>query len=515
MFDKDTLNQLSSYFAPLKQTYSLLLRAQSSHPSLPEAKELLEELASTSNKISVAYAEDDGFCIDLLIDGKPSGVSFRGVPGGHEFTSLLLAILNGDGIGKNIPDEGVRERIRRLNGPIELRTYISLSCTNCPDVVQTLNLIALLHPEIKHTMIDGAIFPDEVEALGIASVPTVMTANEVLHVGRGDMASLLDKIEALYGSSPSEGGHNTPKAFDTIVVGGGPAGSAAAIYSARKGLKVAIIAERVGGQVNETVGIENLISMPYTTGSKLASDLRSHIDANTISLFESRSVCSITQTNGISRIETTSGEVFTTPALIVATGASWRKLGVPGEKEYTGNGVAYCAHCDGPFFKGKRVAVIGGGNSGLEAAIDLSGICEHVTVVEFLDELKADEVLQRKAYATDNIDIILGTSTKEIRGNGQKVDGIVLSDRQSSQERTLALDGVFVQIGQAANTSLVKDLVETNPRGEILIDASCRTQTKGIYAAGDCTTVPYKQIVVAMGEGAKAALSAFEDRIRS
>ncbi|WIM90804.1 alkyl hydroperoxide reductase subunit F [Porphyromonas gingivalis] len=514
MLDKDTLTQVGSYFAQLKKSYTLRLNAHTSHPSYNEAKEMLDGLASVSDHVRAEYNAADGFRIDLLVDGADSGIGFRGTPGGHEFSSLLLAILNNDGIGRNIPDEGVQDRIRRINGPIELKTYVSLSCTNCPDVVQTLNMIAILNPTINHTMVDGSFFPDEVESLGIASVPTVMAGDEVIHVGRGDMAALLNKIEAKYGSVPAESADKTPRPFDLLVVGGGPAGSAAAIYSARKGLKVAIVAERVGGQVNETVGIENLISVPYTTGSELASNLNSHIKANTISLFEARTVSSITQQEGISRVEVTSGEVFTAPALIMATGASWRKLGVPGEKEYTGNGVAYCAHCDGPFFKGKRVAVVGGGNSGLEAAIDLAGICEHVTVVEFLDVLRADEVLQKKARETANIDILLSTATKEIMGNGQKVEGILLTDRNTGEEKQIALSGVFVQIGLAANTSLVKDLVETNSRGEVLIDTSCRTNTPGIYAAGDCTTVPYKQIVIAMGEGAKAALSAFEDRIR-
>lgn len=515
MLDKDTLTQVASYFSSLTKSYTLHLHTHTSHPSYDDARGMIEQLASTSDRISSAYTEVDGFRIELLTDGNPTGIHFRGIPGGHEFTSLLLAILNSDGIGKNIPDEGVQQRIRRIAGTPELKTYVSLTCTNCPEVVQTLNMIAILNPSVTHTMVDGAFFPDEVEGLGIASVPTVMAGDEVIHVGRGDMATLLNKIEAKYGSRPTDLSSAAPRHFDVIVAGGGPSGAAAAIYSARKGLKVAIVAERVGGQVNETVGIENLISVPYTTGAELASNLRTHIDANSISLFEARTIREITQADGLSRIETTSGEVFTTSALIMATGASWRKLGVPGEKEYTGNGVAYCAHCDGPFFKGKRVAVVGGGNSGLEAAIDLSGICEHVTVVEFLDVLKADEVLQKKAREADNIDILLSTATKEIKGNGQKVVGIALTDRTTGEEREIALDGVFVQIGLAANTALVKDLVDTNPRGEIMIDHSCRTSAPGIYAAGDCTTVPYKQIVVAMGEGAKAALSAFEDRLRS
>lgn len=515
MFDKDTLAQLAQYFAPLKKQYTLRLSTQSSHPHYSEAQEMLSEIASTSEQITSAFVETpEGFVIELLIDGNPVGVSFRGIPGGHEFTSLLLAILNSDGIGKNIPDAGVQARIKALATPAEVRTYVSLSCTNCPDVVQTLNLIALLNSNISHAMVDGSYFPEEVESLGIASVPTVMLGDKVIHVGRGDLATLLNKLEAELGSAPATTSLE-PQHFDVIVAGGGPAGVSAAVYSARKGLKVAIVAERIGGQVNETVGIENLISKTYTTGAKLANDLRIHAEANEIALFEARTLKSVSYDNGISTLIATSGETFVAPALIVATGASWRKLGVPGEKEYTGNGVAYCAHCDGPFFKGKRVAVVGGGNSGLEAAIDLSGICEHVTVIEFLDTLKADEVLQNKAKATSNIDIILNTATKEIKGDGGKVTAITLTDRATNAEREIALDGVFVQIGLAANSTLVKEIIETNPRGEIIIDANCRTSASGIYAAGDCTTVPYKQIIIAMGEGAKASLSAFEDRLRS
>ena len=514
MLDKDTLAQVGSYFAQLKKSYTLRLNAHTSHPSYNEAKEMLDGLASVSDHVRAEYNAADGFRIDLLVDGADSGIGFRGIPGGHEFSSLLLAILNNDGIGRNIPDEGVQDRIRRINGPIELKTYVSLSCTNCPDVVQTLNMIAILNPTINHTMVDGSFFPDEVESLGIASVPTVMAGDEVIHVGRGDMAALLNKIEAKYGSVPAESADKTLRPFDLLVVGGGPAGSAAAIYSARKGLKVAIVAERVGGQVNETVGIENLISVPYTTGSELASNLNSHIKANTISLFEARTVSSITQQEGISRVEVTSGEVFTAPALIMATGASWRKLGVPGEKEYTGNGVAYCAHCDGPFFKGKRVAVIGGGNSGIEAALDLAGICSHVTVLEFADKLLADNVLQDKARATENVEIFTMSQTTAVLGDGQKVTGIRVKDRTTEEEREIELDGIFVQIGLAPNTQAFAEELELSPRREIQVDRTCRTSVPGVYGAGDCTDVPYKQIVVAIGEGAKAALSAFDDRVR-
>lgn len=514
MFDKNTLEQLKSYFEPLKKKYTLHLQTGKDNAYYQQAEEMLSELASTSPQIEFKHTEDNSFRIDLLVDGEPSGITFRGIPGGHEFTSLLLAILNHEGIGKNLPDEGVQGRIKRLNGPISLQTYVSLSCTNCPDVVQTLNVFAMLHPSLTHEMIDGAMFKHEAEQREIASVPTVIADGDVIHVGRGDMATLLNKLEEKYGSKELTEEDLKPKHFDVVVLGGGPAGASAAIYTARKGLKVALVAERIGGQVNETVGIENLISVPSTTGSELAANLRKHIDANEIELFQARTVKEVISEKDNKQVVTTSGETFVAPSLIVASGASWRKLRIPGEKEYTGNGVAYCAHCDGPFFKGKRVAVVGGGNSGMEAAIDLANICSHVTVIEFLDTLKADEVLQKKAKETPNIDIKLATASKEIIGDGKKVTSLVVEDRTSGEESTIELDGVFVQIGLAANTSFIKDIVKTNRAGEIEIDNHCRTSEDGIYAAGDCTTVPYKQIVIAMGEGAKAALTSFEAHLR-
>lgn len=513
MFDSSTLEQLKQYFAPLKKNYHLHLYAPASLRAKEEAQEMLAEMASCSDHITTSYSEGEEFRIVLEVDGKESGIVFRGVPGGHEFTSLLLAILNHENIGKNLPDQGVADRIKRLRGPIHLRTYVSLSCTNCPDVVQALNVMAMLHPEITHEMTDGSLFAAEAEQLSIASVPTVLADGESIHIGRGDMATLLNKIEKKYGAAELSEEDMRPKHFDVVVLGSGPAGASAAIYSARKGLKVAIIAERVGGQVNDTVGIENVIATPYTTGAQLAEDLRKHIEANEIALFPARTVKEVIEDGETKILVATSGERFATDTLIVATGATWRKLGIPGEQKYTGNGVAYCAHCDGPFFKGKRVAVVGGGNSGLEAAIDLAGICEHVTVIEFMDTLKADKVLQEKVAALPNIDVRLATASKEILGDGTKVTAIVLTDRISEKDETLELDGVFVQIGLVANSESVKHLVETNRAGEIVVDERCRTSRDGIYAAGDCTTVPYKQIVIAMGEGAKAALTAFEARL--
>ena len=513
MLDATMKTQLSGIFAGLGSEYTFDIQVSPGHESRGELLELLEDLASCSDKLSCRVSDGEGLQFTILKDGKPTGVRFRGVPNGHEFTSLLLAILNSDGKGKNIPDESIRDRVKALNGPVKLTTYVSLTCTNCPDVVQALNAMATLNPAISHEMVDGAINQQEVEALKVQGVPAVFADGKLLHVGRGDFGELLAKLEAQYGLK--EGAVDTEaKDYDVIVVGGGPAGSASAIYSARKGLKVAIVAERIGGQVKETQGIENLISVPRTTGEQLAADLRTHINDYSVDILEHRRIEKV-EVNGLEkRLSTATGETFSAPAVIVASGASWRKLNVPGEAEYIGRGVAFCPHCDGPFYKGKHVAVVGGGNSGIEAAIDLAGICSKVTVLEFMDELKADKVLQDKARSLANVEIFLSSQSLEVLGNGEKVVGLRVKDRRTEAERVIDLDGIFVQIGLAANSGPFRDIVETNKPGEIIIDAHCRTNVPGIYAAGDVTTVPYKQIVIAMGEGAKAALSAFEDRMR-
>lgn len=481
-------------------------------------REFLNDFATTSENINIELNDVDGdtLMFDIHKNGTPTGISFRGIPNGHEFTSLLLAILNADDKGKNLPDEGIARRISALQGDINLQTYISLSCTNCPDVVQTLNIFALLNPNIHHEMIDGALFQSEVEAKGVQAVPSVFVNGELLHVGRGTLSELLEKLEAKY-SANSDSAKDTSTAikrdFDVIVLGGGPAGASAAIYSARKGLKVAIIAERIGGQVKETVGIENLISIPYTTGSELADNLRTHLTHYPIELFENRRIESTELKKAVKEIKVKGGEVFSAPAVIIATGAGWRRLNVAGEAEYIGRGVAFCPHCDGPFYAGKRVAVVGGGNSGIEAAIDLAGICQKVTVIEFMDSLKADQVLQDKARSLPNVEILVSTQTMSVVGNGEKVTALQLKNRQTEEEHTLELDGVFVQIGLSANSQPFDELDKTRI-GEIIIDAHCRTNIPGVYAAGDVSSVPYKQIIIAMGEGAKAALTAFDDRTR-
>lgn len=513
MLDASLKKQVTEILSGLEAEYCFDIHVSNQHDSYNELAGLLEDVASCSDKITVNLTEGDGLVFHLLKNSVPTGISFRGIPNGHEFTSLLLAILNSDGKGKNFPDEYISKRIKELKGPIKLTTYVSLTCTNCPDIVQALNMMAVLNPAISHEMVDGAINQQEVEALKLQGVPAVFADGQLLHVGRGELGELLTKLENLYGTERSAVETQT-HTYDVIVVGGGPAGSAAAIYSARKGLNVAVLAERVGGQVKETVGIENLISTPKTTGAELANNLKLHMDAYDIDILEHRTVSSVEIADGHKIIRIGGGEVFMAPALIIATGASWRRLNIPGESEYIGKGVAFCPHCDGPFYLDKHVAVIGGGNSGIEAAIDLAGICSKVTVLEFLDELKADKVLQEKAQSQPNIEIILSAQTTEMIGNGEKVTGVKIKDRNTGQEYVKELDGVFVQIGLSPNSGIFKDIVNTNRFGEIEVDSHCRTNIPGVYAAGDVATTPYKQIIIAMGEGAKAALSAFDDRIR-
>ncbi|MDR1499790.1 MAG: alkyl hydroperoxide reductase subunit F [Tannerellaceae bacterium] len=515
MLDSTTKKQVQDLFAALEADYVLDITSPPRHESREGLLELLNDVSgASSGKITCKVNEGSRLGFALLKDGNDTGIYFRGVPTGHEFSSLLLAVLNSDGKGKNIPDEAICERVRALKGDIHISTYVSLTCTNCPDIVQSLNLMALLNHNIRHEMVDGAIYQEETEAMKIQAVPSVFTGGKLLHVGRANFGQLLEKLEGFYGSDDIAVGLPLEKRYDVIVVGGGPAGCSASVYSARKGLKVALLAERIGGQVKETVGIENLISVPRTTGEQLAADLKTHIGAYDIDLMEYRRVEKVELRGQDKHVTVAGGETFTAPALIIATGASWRKLNVPGEAEHIGHGVAFCTHCDGPFYKGKHVAVIGGGNSGIEAALDLSGICSKVTVLEFLDDLKADSVLQEKAGQQPNIEIFTSSQTMEIVGDGEKVSAIRIKDRLSGEERLIALDGVFVQIGLTANSSVFKEIVDVNRVGEIEIDAHCRTGHPGVYAAGDVSTVPYKQIIISMGEGAKAALSAFEDRVR-
>ncbi len=516
MFDSDFKAQVREYLLRLASRYTLRCVYDSRHESWEEFKEFLEDVASCSDKVSCTFEAVADMRLEFSIekDGVSTGVIFRGIPGGHEFPSLLLALLNADGQGKTLPDEATAARIAALRGPLKLQTYVSLSCTNCPDVVQALNLVALYNPEVTHETVNGAAFSEEVEEKGIQAVPSVYADGVLIHAGRGSLGVLLQKLEEISGSQGATRREPITREYDVVVLGGGPAGSSAAIYSARKGLKVALVAESVGGQVKETVGIENLISVPYTTGEQLASSLLTHLEQYPVDLFRDRKIESVQLEGEKKTVYASGGETFVAPAVIIATGASWRRLDIDGESDYIGRGVAFCPHCDGPLYKGKDVAVIGGGNSGIEAAIDLAGICREVTVFEFLDGLKADEVLQRKLRELPNVKVFTSSQTVRVEGNGKKVTGIVVRDRLSGEERTHPLDGVFVQIGLRANSHLFEGQLELTAAKEIKTDGQGRSSIPGVYAAGDVSDVPYKQIIIAMGEGAKAALSAFADKMR-
>lgn len=514
MIDTNLKEQLISVFSHLEGNYELVARVAASHSSRKELLALLEDVVACSDHLSLTAEE--GETLEMFIrksDGTTSPFVFYAVPTGHEFSSLVLAILNFDGKGKNIPDEYIQRKIKSLKGEHTINTYISLTCTNCPEVVQSLNIISILNPNIRHHIIDGSINQAEVEVLNLQGVPAVFVNGKMISAGKSSLAVLLDLLVKEFGVETKEEDSGT-RLYDVIVIGAGPAGAASGIYSARKGLKVAVIADRIGGQVQDTVGIENFISNPYTTGKELTHDFHKHLDSYPIDLLTNRTVTKVSYEDGHHVITTQTGESFAAPAIIAAMGASWRKLNIPGEEEYIGKGVAFCPHCDGPFYADKDVAVIGGGNSGIEAALDLAGICRKVTVIEFMGTLKADKVLQEKALGTENVEIFTNTQSVEVVGDGTKVIGLKVKDRSNGAERLIELSAIFVQIGLSANSAPFKDIVATTPIGEIKIDERCRTNAKGIYAAGDVSSVPYKQIVIAMGEGAKAALSAFEDRVK-
>ena len=514
MLDEKIKEQLKSVFLLLEKEYTLVAQVATNHSSRGELVELLQEVASCSPQIH--YEEqvvEQGLLLRIRKGEEEwSPFTFRAVPTGHEFSSLVMALLNMDGKGKNIPDALFIQRIRNLKGKHKVKSYISLSCTNCPEVVQAFNLIAILNPNISHEIIDGALHQEEVEALSLQGVPSVFIGEELVHAGKASLSLLVERLEKRLGQTAAVETQPVKK-YDVVVIGAGPAGASAAIYSARKGLQVAVIADRVGGQVKDTVGIENFISKTYTTGKELADALQAHLSTYPIATFEHRFVQSIEPQQEGHLIHVQPNETFLATAVIIATGAGWRKLNVPGETVYSGRGIAYCPHCDGPFYKDMEVAVVGGGNSGLEAAIDLSGICKRVTVVEFMEELKADKVLQDAAAKRDNIEIRTYAQVSEVVGDGEKVTALRVKDRATNQVSDVPLAAVFVQIGLLANTAPFKQLLQTTVGGEIQIDEKCRTNIPGIYAAGDVTAIPYKQIIIAMGEGAKAALAAYEDRI--
>ncbi|MFI3297127.1 MAG: alkyl hydroperoxide reductase subunit F [bacterium] len=511
MLENSIKEQLKSIFAPLASKYTFFAKGDKENPKFVELEEMLIDVAATSDKIDYRFEVGENLQFSILRDGDETGVVFRAIPSGHEFSSLLLAIMNADGKGKTLPDEHTTKRIVAIDEEVKLTTYMSLSCTNCPDVVQSLNQLAILNPNITHEAVDGAIYTEEVESLNIQAVPTVYANGEPLHVGKSSLGELLDKIESRFRTKVAEIElHN----YELIVAGGGPAGVTAAIYSARKGVKVALVADRIGGQVNETVDIENVSSKIKTTGKELANDLRLHAMEYNIDIFENRKIENFEIVDGAKVLSLKGGEQLSAPQVIIATGASWRKLSVEGEAEYIGRGVAFCPHCDGPLFKDKAVAVVGGGNSGVEAAIDLAGICSKVTLVEFMPELKADTVLQDRLRSLPNVEIFTNSAVTKIVGDGARVVAITKSDRATGIEEDITLNGVFVQIGLLPNTSLFKEFVPVNRVGEIITDKACRTSVAGVYAAGDVSDVAYKQIIISMGEGAKASLSAFEDNMR-
>ncbi len=513
MLDSALIEQLKSVFTKLENQVELVLR-NSSHAKQAELKEMLTQLSSTSDKIILTEIEEAKSHPSFYIkyDGKENGIAFEGIPGGHEFTSLILAVLNSDKQGK-LPDEMIINRIKKLKGPIALRTYISLSCENCPEVVQALNLMAIFKEDFTHTMVDGEFVQEEITDLGVQGVPSVIGDGKLISSGKISLPDLIKKLEEKYGVDESAEVKDIDLGlYDVVVVGGGPAGASAAIYSARKGLKTVVIAEKIGGQVQDTKGIENLISVPYTEGPQLAAKLVSHMAEYDIQILEHRRVSKVVKDKN-SFLTLDSGERLETKSLIITTGAKWRELNIPGEKEYIGRGVAFCPHCDGPYYKGKDIAVVGGGNSGVEAAIDLAGIVKSITLIEFAPELKADQVLVKKLESLPNVTILKNARTHEVLGNGEKVVALSYEDRANGEIKNIELDGVFVQIGLVPNSAFIKDVVETNKYGEIVVDGKCRTNVANIYAAGDVTTVPFKQIIIAMGEGAKAALTSFEDHM--
>lgn len=517
--DKDIIDQLKGIFANLQSSILLLVQGSPEDERRKEMQEFVNDFASSSDKFQVKVedfpTEEECPVLSIWKDGIPTGVQFAGVPGGHEFSSLILAVLNADGQGKNIPDEAMQARIKAIDGPVDIKTFVSLTCTICPDVVQALNLITLLNHKVNNTVIDGGVAPQMIKDYNINGVPTVYANGELLNVGQATLGELVGKLETMFGTSMDSGvTDNVPLGFDTVVAGGGPAGVAAAVYLARKGQKVAVVAGRIGGQVKDTSDIENLISVQSITGTALANDLRKLLDSYNIAVFDNRRIVSSDFSGDVKSIKVDSGEVLEAPQVIIATGASWRKLNITGEADYLGKGVAFCTHCDGPFYRGKRVAVVGGGNSGLEAAIDLAGIATHVDLFEFMDSLKGDEVLQKKLSEFDNVTIHLSTALTEVKGNGANVTAVVATDRNTKQETTYDVSGVFVQIGLTPNSQDFEGQVAINKRGEIETDSLGRTSAKGVYAAGDVTDSAYKQIIIAMGDGAKAALTAVDDKMR-
>ncbi|ELY3854416.1 alkyl hydroperoxide reductase subunit F [Providencia huaxiensis] len=518
MLDNNLQAQLKAYLERLTKPVELVANIDDSQKS-NEIKQLLEQIASLSDKVSVREERNDAIRTPSFLITNPgidSGLRFAGSPLGHEFTSLVLALLQIGGHPSKEAQE-LLEQVKGLEGEFHFETYYSLSCHNCPDVVQALNLMAVLNPNISHTAIDGALFQNEIDERNVMGVPAVFLNGKEFGQGRMTLSEIVSKVDTNSDARAAKS-LTERKPFEVLVIGSGPAGASAAIYTARKGIRTGVIGERFGGQVMDTVDIENYISVIKTEGAIFAGALKNHVDSYDVDVIDGQSVAKLipaAEEGGLHQIETASGGILKSRSIIISTGARWRNMGVPGEQEYRTKGVTFCPHCDGPLFKGKRVAVIGGGNSGIEAAIDLAGVVDHVTVLEFAPELKADSVLQEKARSLSNVDIILNAQTLEVKGDGSKMTGLEYKDRTDDSVHLLEVAGAFVQIGLLPNTNWLGDTIARNRMGEIEIDARNETSVKGIFAAGDCTTVPYKQIIISAGEGAKAALSAFDYLIRT
>ncbi len=517
MLDANLQSQLKTYLERVTRPIQITAHVDDGAKS-QEMLELLNTLVALSAQITLDVRRDSSErtpSFALTTPGQDIHLAFAGLPMGHEFTSLVLALLQVGGHPSKATAELI-EQVQGLEGELKFETYFSLSCQNCPDVVQALNLAAVLNPRIQHVAIDGGLFPAEVEARQIMSVPTVYLNGEMFDQGRMTLEQIVAKLDT--GSAKRDAEKIAAKApFDVLVIGGGPAGAAAAIYAARKGIRTGVAAERFGGQVLDTMAIENFISVKETEGPKLATALEQHVREYEVDIMNLQRGTALTPAgdDGLVGITLENGAVLKSRTVILSTGARWRQMNVPGEDQYRNKGVAYCPHCDGPLFKGKRVAVVGGGNSGVEAAIDLAGLVSHVTLLEFDDKLRADEVLQKKLRSLGNVTIITSALTQEVLGDGQKVTGLVYKDRVGGDAHRIELEGIFVQIGLLPNTEWLKDSVALSPRGEIVIDDRGQTSVPGVFAAGDCTTVPYKQIIIAMGAGSTAALSAFDHLIRT
>ncbi len=516
MLDSNLKEQLKGYLTRVSLPIELSASLDDGEKS-QELWSLLEDVASLSDHITLVRADDDArrpsFAIKRV--GTDVQTRFAGLPMGHEFNSLVLALLQVGGHPAK-ESEDVIQQIRELDGEYRFETYFSLTCQNCPDVVQALNLMSVLNPNIKHVAIDGGLFEAEVESRQIMAVPSVYLNGEPFAQGRMEVAQILAKLDT---NATAKAAEKLAKkeAFDVLVVGGGPAGAAAAIYAARKGIRTGVAAERFGGQVLDTMAIENFISVPHTEGPKMAATLEQHVkeyEVDIMNLQRADALVPAAAPGGLIEVKLASGATLRAKTVILSTGARWRQMNVPGEDEYRNKGVAYCPHCDGPLFKGKKVAVIGGGNSGVEAAIDLAGIVEHVTLIEFDTQLRADAVLQKKLNSLNNVTVLVNAKTTEVHGDGSKVNGLSYENRETGELHRLHLEGIFVQIGLVPNTEFLKGSVALSPRGEIEVDAKGQTSVPGVFAAGDATTVPYKQIVIAMGQGATSALSAFDYLIR-